>query len=44
MFHLGSTVIVLFEPGRVELSGEPGETVRVGRRLGRKRARSRNLA
>jgi phosphatidylserine decarboxylase len=35
MFHLGSTVIVLFEPGRVVLEGAPGDVVRVGRRLGR---------
>lgn len=34
MFHLGSTVIALFEPGRVTLEGAPGDAVRVGRRLG----------
>jgi phosphatidylserine decarboxylase len=44
MFHLGSTVILLFEPGRVELDGAPGEVVRVGRCIGRRRARSRNFA
>jgi phosphatidylserine decarboxylase len=44
MFHLGSTVILLFEPGRVELDGAPGEAVRVGRRIGAKRGRARNFA
>src|SRR5438270_5437014 len=44
MFHLGSTVILLFEPGRVELEGAPGDTVRMGQRIGRKRARSRTFA
>jgi phosphatidylserine decarboxylase len=44
MFHLGSTVIVLFEPGRVELQGTPGKAVRMGERLGRKRSRSRTFA
>jgi phosphatidylserine decarboxylase len=40
MFHLGSTVIVLFEPGRVTLEGSPGDLVQVGKRLGRRGARS----
>jgi phosphatidylserine decarboxylase len=43
-FHLGSTVIVLFEPGRVELEGAPGERVRMGQRIGKKRARTRTFA
>jgi phosphatidylserine decarboxylase len=35
-FHLGSTVILLFQPGRVTLSGlERGRPVRVGETLGR---------
>ena len=34
-FHLGSTVVLLFQPGRVQLSGlERGQTVRVGMPLG----------
>jgi phosphatidylserine decarboxylase len=44
MFHLGSTVIVIFEPGRVELEGAPGDAVRMGQRIGRKRARTRTFA
>jgi phosphatidylserine decarboxylase len=35
MFHLGSTVIVLFEPGRVRLDVAAGQTLRVGERIGR---------
>lgn len=39
MFHLGSTVILLFQPGRVTLSGlERGRAVRVGERLGQRAA------
>ena len=38
MFHLGSTVIVLFEPGRVELELAPGQVVRVGAAIGKPRA------
>lgn len=36
-FHLGSTVVVLFEPGRVSLRSElqPGGVVKVGEPLGR---------
>jgi phosphatidylserine decarboxylase len=34
MFHLGSTVIVLFEPGRVALDVRIGEAVRVGAAIG----------
>ena len=33
-FRLGSTVVVLFEPGKVELAGEVGDAVRFGARLG----------
>ena len=35
MFHLGSTVILLFEPGKVELGIRPGEVVKVGAAIGR---------
>jgi phosphatidylserine decarboxylase len=46
-FELGSTVVVLFEPGRVELSPlEPGTPIRLGQAIGRvmaaPRGRSRN--
>jgi phosphatidylserine decarboxylase len=34
-FRLGSTVVVVFEPGKVELAGEAGDAVRFGQRLGR---------
>ena len=34
MFHLGSTVILLFEPGRVRLDTAGGQTLRVGERIG----------
>jgi phosphatidylserine decarboxylase len=44
MFHLGSTVILLFEPGRVVLEGKEGDTVRVGRRLGRRGTRAGDIA
>ncbi|MSP63917.1 MAG: phosphatidylserine decarboxylase [Myxococcales bacterium] len=38
-FHLGSTVILLFQPGRVTLAGlERGRPVRVGEALGRRAA------
>lgn len=37
MFHLGSTVILLFEPGRVELDLHPGQVVRVGAAIGKPR-------
>jgi phosphatidylserine decarboxylase len=33
-FRLGSTVVVIFEPGAVELSGELGQVFRFGQRLG----------
>jgi phosphatidylserine decarboxylase len=35
MFHLGSTVILLFEPGRVKLDLERGQTLRMGERIGK---------
>ncbi len=39
MFHLGSTVILLFQPGRVTLAGlERGSIVQVGQPLGRRSA------
>jgi phosphatidylserine decarboxylase len=44
MFHLGSTVILLFEPGRVVLEGKEGDVVRVGVRIGRRGARARESA
>jgi len=36
-FHLGSTVVLLFEPGRVTLDPtlKPGDVVRLGREIGR---------
>lgn len=34
-FRLGSTVVLVFEPGKVELEGEVGDAVRFGQRLGR---------
>jgi phosphatidylserine decarboxylase len=38
-FHLGSTVVLLFQPGRVTLAGlERGRLVRVGEALGRRAA------
>ncbi len=33
-FRLGSTVVMVFQPGAVELSGEMGQVVRFGERLG----------
>jgi phosphatidylserine decarboxylase len=33
-FQLGSTVVLLFEPGKVELAGDVGDTVRFGQRIG----------
>lgn len=38
-FRLGSTVVVVFEPGRAELAGEVGDAVRFGQRIGRVTAR-----
>jgi phosphatidylserine decarboxylase len=34
-FQLGSTVVLVFEPAKVELAGEVGERVRFGQRIGR---------
>jgi phosphatidylserine decarboxylase len=34
MFHLGSTVILLFEPGRVRLDTTPGQVLRMGQAIG----------
>jgi phosphatidylserine decarboxylase len=34
-FRLGSTVVAVFEPGKIELAGEVGDAVRFGQRLGR---------
>jgi phosphatidylserine decarboxylase len=39
-FNLGSTVILLFEPGRVELSLQEGQRVKVGQSIGHVRSRS----
>jgi phosphatidylserine decarboxylase len=33
-FRLGSTVVMVFEPGRVELGGEVGAAVQLGQRIG----------
>ncbi len=44
MFHLGSTVIVLFEVGRVRLEGATGDPVRVGQRIGARAAGAREFA
>ncbi len=35
-FELGSTVILLFEPGRIEWTVEPGQPVRLGRPIARR--------
>jgi len=35
-FRLGSTVVMVFEPGRVALAGEIGQPVRFGERLGQR--------
>ena len=37
-FRLGSTVVLVFEPGAVELAGEVGDAVRFGQRIGGARA------
>jgi phosphatidylserine decarboxylase len=44
IFHLGSTVILLFEPGRVKLDLERGQTVRMGERIGRLAAMNSGVA
>jgi phosphatidylserine decarboxylase len=33
-FRLGSTVVMIFQPGAVELSGELGQVFRFGQRIG----------
>ena len=35
-FHLGSTVILLFEPGQIEWTLEPGQVVRLGTAIARR--------
>jgi phosphatidylserine decarboxylase len=44
MFHLGSTVIVLFEPGRARLDTTRGQVLRVGEDIGRGAAAKREFA
>jgi hypothetical protein len=44
MFHLGSTVILLFEPGRVRLDLTAGQTLRVGERIGSLANKQREFA
>jgi phosphatidylserine decarboxylase len=44
MFHLGSTVILLFEPGRVKLDLERGQIVRMGARIGQRVAQKSGVA
>ncbi len=44
MFHLGSTVILLFEPGRVKLELERGQPIRMGQRIGRRGAKKNEVA
>jgi phosphatidylserine decarboxylase len=34
-FHLGSTVILLLEPGRIEWELKPGQSIRLGQAIGR---------
>jgi len=34
-FEMGSTVVLLFEPGKVQWSVEPGQTLRLGERIGK---------
>jgi phosphatidylserine decarboxylase len=38
-FRLGSTVVLVFEPDKVELAGEVGDQVRFGQRIGQRRER-----
>lgn len=44
MFHLGSTVIVLFEPGRVRLDTTADQVLRVGERIGARAHKQREFA
>jgi phosphatidylserine decarboxylase len=43
-FHLGSTVILLFEPGRVKLELERGQPIKMGQRIGRGSAQKSEVA
>ena len=42
-FELGSTVILLLEPGRIDWLIEPGQPVRLGRPIARRRADPEHL-
>jgi phosphatidylserine decarboxylase len=44
MFHLGSTVILLFEPGRVRLQAKRDQVLRVGERIGERADAAREVA
>jgi len=41
-FRLGSTVVMIFEPGRAEIFGEVGQAVQFGQRIGRMTAHLRS--
>lgn len=43
-FRLGSTVVVVFAPGAAELTGEAGDAVRFGQRIGRQLGRGGGAA
>jgi len=43
-FRLGSTVVMIFEPGRAELLGSVGDAVQFGQRLGRMQGGERGRA
>jgi phosphatidylserine decarboxylase len=43
MFHLGSTVILLFEPGRVRLQAAREQVLKVGERIGERGDQEREL-
>src|SRR5205814_457233 len=43
-FHLGSTVILVFERARVQLELKSGDAVRVGQRVGQRSANARERA
>lgn len=40
-FRLGSTVVLVFEPGRAELAGEVGQAIQFGQRIGSAKAGGR---
>jgi phosphatidylserine decarboxylase len=44
MFHLGSTVILLFEPGRVRLAAAREQVLKVGERIGERSDQEREFA